>query len=248
MFKLNRKHSNALIVGPGGLGDHIWMSGAVRYIASQYKETYLFCNTVVLSTLQTLYQDTPSIKFIIIFTKLDDEEKKQITGKYSKSNTYTCYYTKDLLNRYFVDMNDLPGVFYDQLEIPRHIRHSHFSLPNLSESTELFENVKSQPYIFVHTTSSDTVTSIITWNISEILTIDPNVNQYSPDHPWYEVAQKFVNQPFLHYVDTIKHAKELHLVNSSFYTLASQIHPLDASVKICYDRYSKEVITRYDFT
>jgi hypothetical protein len=238
---------NALIAGPGGLGDHIWISGAVRYIARQYKETHLFCSTTVLSTLQTLYKDTPSIKFIIVI-KLTDEEKKQITDKYSKSNTYTCYYTKDLLHRYYVDMNDLPGVFYDQLGILRSVRHSYFSLPKLYESTELFENVKSQPYIFVHTMSSSAITPIITWNISEILTIDPNINQYSSDHPWYEVAEKFVNQPFLHYVDTIKHAKELHLVNSSFYVLASQIPPLDASVKVCYDRSSKEVITHYDFS
>jgi hypothetical protein len=129
-----------------------------------------------------------------------------------------------------MNMDDLPGIFYDQLGISRSVRYSHFSLPKLSESTELFETIKSQPYIFVHTISSYTVRSIIAWDINVILTIDPNVNLYSSDHLFYTLAEKFVNQPFLHYVDTIKHATELHLVNSSFYVLASQIAPLDARV------------------
>jgi len=247
MLSLTRKNSNALVVGPGGLGDHIWISGAVRYIASQYKETHLFCSFITLTTLQTLYRDTPSIKFILIAI-MNDDLRNKLAKLYAKSNTYTCVFTKDFLGGYITDMNDLPGVFYDQLDIPRSVRHSHFSLPKLSESTELFEITKSQPYIFVHTISSDTVTSIITWDINEILTIDPNVNQYSVDHPWYELANKFVNKPFLHYVDLIKHASQLHLVNSSFYTLASQISPLDAKVKLCYDRYSGKVISHYDFT
>jgi hypothetical protein len=247
MINLIRKKSNALVIGPCGLGDQIWMSGAVRYIAKYYKETHLFCVSTSLATLQTLYKDTPSIKFIVI-VRVDDELRIKLASLYSKSNTYTCVFTKDLRGKYIFDMNDLPGVFYDQLGIPRSIRHSHFSLPRLSESIELFKMIESQPYIFVHTTSSETVTPIISWDISKMLTIDPNVNQYSSDHEWYGIAEKFVNQPFLFYVDVIKHATELHLVNSSFYTLASQIAPLDAKVKLCYDRYSKQVISKYNFS
>ena len=244
---IRKKNRNALVIGPGGLGDHIWMSGAVRYIAKQYKETHLFTNEITLKTLQTLYNDVPSIKFVVI-RKVDDELRNFIANTYSVYNTYSCALTKDLTRTYIIDTNDLPGAFYDQLEVPRHVRHSHFIFPRLPESIALFEIVKNQPYIFVQTKSSTTTTNIVSWDISQILTIDPNVNLYSSDHPWYQLAQKFVNQPFFHYVDLIKHATELHLVNSSFYTLASQLSPLDARVKVCYDRYNGVIIPDYNFS
>ena len=244
---IRKKNRNALVIGPGGLGDHIWMSGAVRYIAKQYKETHLFTSETTLNTLQTLYNDVPSIKFVVI-RKVDDELRNFITKTYSVYNTYSCAHTKDLTRSYIIDTNDLPGAFYDQLEVPRHVRHSHFVCPRLPESIALFEIVKNQPYIFVQTKSSTTTTNIVSWDISQILTIDPNVNLYSSDHPWYQLAQIFVNQPFFHYVDLMKHATELHLVNSSFYTLASQLSPLDARVKVCYDRYNGVIIPDYNFS
>ena len=244
---IRKKNINALVIGPGGLGDHIWMSGAVRYIAKQYKETHLFTSETTLNTLQTLYRDVPSIKFVII-RKVDIELRKFIANTYSVNNTYSWVHTKDLTGTYITDMNDFPGAFYDQMEIPRHVRHSHFICPRLPESVALFETVKNQPYIFVQTKSSTTTTNIVSWDISQILTIDPNLNLYSSDHPWYQLAQTFVNQPFFHYVDLIKHATELHLVNSSFYTLASQLTPLDARVKLCYERDNCVIIPNYNFS
>ena len=244
MQALLRKKSRAIVIGPGGLGDQIWMSGAVRYIANQYSETHLVCTPSTHSTLVTLYRDTPSIKLHINMTSVD-VLRKFVAAKYR--NVYACAFTKDLYIR-TVDINDLPGVFYDHMEIPRSVRHSHFSMPILPESALMYDLVKSQPYIFVHTMSSTVVTQIVSWDIHSILTIDPNVSHYPSDHPWCELSEKFVNKPFRHYYETIKHASELHLTNSSFYVFASQIAPLDAKVKLSYDRYSGEVMPQYDFS
>jgi hypothetical protein len=248
MLDIIRKDTkNALVIGPGGLGDHIWMSGGVRYIAKKYKETHLFVSKTCLNTVQVLYKDVPSIKLVLVI-RVDDELRSFIKRNYNKSNIYTCVHTKDLLRGFITDINDIPGAFYDQMEIPRNTRHTHFVCPRLPESIALFETVKNQPYIFVQTKSSTTKTNIVSWDISQTLTIDPNVNLYSLDNPWYELSQTFVNQPFFHYVDLIKHASELHLVNSSFYTLASQIPPLDAKVKVCYERYDGGIMPNYNFS
>jgi hypothetical protein len=247
MLNIIRKNSNALIIGPGGLGDHIWISGGVRYIAKQYKETHLVVSEACLNTVKVLYKDEPSIKLILVM-RIDQELTDLIAKTYSRYNIYTCIHSKDLRYHFTINMNDIPGAFYDKLEIPRNTRYSHFVCPMLPESLALFETVKNQPYILVQTKSSTTTTNIVTWDINQILTIDPNVNLYSSDHPWYSLAETFVNQPFFYYVDLIKHASELHLVNSSFYTLASQISPLDAKVKFCYDRYDGNVIPHYDFS
>jgi hypothetical protein len=112
----------------------------------------------------------------------------------------------------------------------------------------LYERVKSQPYIFVHTISSSNITPIISWDINTIFTIDPNVSHYPLGHPWRQLSDMFVDKPFFHYCDLIRHAEELHLTNSSFYALASQISPLDAKVKLCYEREHGTIIQRYDFS
>lgn len=244
MLAFLRRKSKALVVGPGGLGDQIWMSGAVRYIAQQHEETHLLCSYKTLATLQTLYRDVPSVKLFVV-TQEASVLREWVRSRYRI--IYACAFTKDLYVRP-VDMNALPEIFYDQMEIPRSVRHSHFVLPVVPESMMLYELVRSQPYIFVHTMSSTNVTPIVSWDINTILTIDPNVSHYPLDHPWRELSEAFVNKAFFHYCDLIKHAEELHLTNSSFYVLASQISPLDAKVKLCYEREHCTVIQRYTFT
>ena len=231
-------------MGPGGLGDHIWLNGAVRYLANQYSEIHLLVSRFNVDTLKAMYSDLPYVKFVPVIWSIDN---LRTHVKLNYRNVYACAFTKDLYKINF-DMNDIPGVFYDQLGLPRSIRHSHFSLPSFPESMVLYNTVKSQPYIFVHTKSSELITEIVSWNVDSILTIDPNVNQYAPDHRWYGLANSYVNKPFFHYCDMIKHASELHLTNSSFYTLATQIPPLDAKVKHCYDRYSGKVMPHFDFS
>jgi hypothetical protein len=244
----------ALFLGHLGLGDQIWLSGAVRYIAKNYDYLEVICKTRNLSILRMLYSDTPTIKIIdmglgtysysVYPTETQKGELQISLDKYV--HVYECGYYKHTALDF--NENDIPGAFYDDLGIHRSVRYTHFSIPPIPQSKSLYESIKTQPYIFVQTASSEDVTSIISWDINDVLTIDPNINQYSPNHRWYALADTFVNKSFLYYVDTIKHATELHLVNSSFYTLASQISPLDAKVKLCYDRKTGSIISNYDFT
>lgn len=242
----------ALFVGHLGLGDQIWLSGAVRYIARMHEYLHVVCKPQNYATLSLLYSDLPGIQLITVndgYVVSPTETRKGVCfsvqpGKYSQ--IYECGFYKKPTSE--VNMDDLPGEFYDHLNLPRSIRYSHFSLPDIPQSKFLYDLIRSQPYIFVHTKSSSTTTPIISWDINEILTIDPNINQYSQDHGWYSIAQEFINKQFLYYCDTIKHATELHMTNSSFYTLATQLAPLDAKVKQCYDRDSGKVNNIYDFT
>jgi hypothetical protein len=83
MLSITRKNSNALVVGPGGLGDHIWISGGVRYIAKQYKETHVLVSEACLNTVKVLYKDQPSIKLILV-RRIDQELSDSILKRYSK--------------------------------------------------------------------------------------------------------------------------------------------------------------------
>ena len=250
--KQNKQPRIALFLGHLGLGDQIWLSGAVRYLARMYDYLHVVCKLSNRDTLTTLYSDLPAVQLVTVkhgYNIFPTIVSKGYCfpiqpGKYAQ--IYECGFYKKPTS--LVNMEDLPGEFYDDLGLNRSIRTTHFSLPPLPNSRQLYEPLIGMKYIFVQTRSSEDITPIVSWDINRILTIDPNINQYSPDHSWYELAERFVGKPFLDYCDTIKHASELHLVNSSFYTLASQISPLDAKVKLCYDRHSVKVIPHYNFT
>ena len=253
--KLEDDSKNALFLGHLGLGDQIWLVGAVQYLSINYDKFYIPCLPHNLKTLSELYVDNPKIKVFTLPMFYDRYHytvfpTATVRGECMiiPNGFYKTVFRCGLFALPRNDVNDIPNCFYRDLNIDPSIRHTYFYLPKSSRSILLYSFLNDMSYIFVQTKSSDTTTPIITWNINQILTIDPNVNQYSSDHPWHTLAEKFVNQPFFYYVDLIKHASELHLVNSSFYTLASQISPLDAKVKLCYDRYDGTIISNYNFS
>lgn len=244
----------ALFLGHNGLGDHIGLIGAVRYLSLQYDEFHIVCTPNNINTVTQIYSDNPSIKIIVpdIYHKglrytVYPTDTTQGECMDIPPGMYTTIYRSGFFKMPHTIMDDLPSCFYHDLGIDPSIRHSYFHLPNSSGSIWLYSLLKNKKYIFIQTMSSDAITSIISWDINNILTIDPNINQYTPDHKWYNLANKFINQPFMDYIDTIKHASEIHTIDSSFYCLSCYIKT-DATVKVCYYRNNGKVNTNYNFT
>lgn len=241
----------ALVIGHMGIGDHIGLIGAVRYIAMQHDETVVVCKRHYAPNIQTFFADNPTIKLWIV-------EGGYLQG-YSPSNTQrgeaVVYNPEDWTNVYrsgFYTLpnsgfEDLPKNFYIDMGFDPAIRHTHFHVPTTENAKTLYETIRNQPYTFVQQKSSSHFTPLVTWDINERLTIDPNVNVYPADHPWYSLAQTFVNQPFLDYTEVIKHATEIHTIDSSFYCIACYL-TLDATVKRCYVRETGAFISKYDFS
>jgi hypothetical protein len=239
----------ALFMGHMGLGDHIGLVGAVRYASLQFDEIYITCYHKNLETLKSFYSDNPAIQFIPTSVPYVVQPIDTTPGECIDLRRYN--FTSVLRSGFYAfprnEADPLPSCFYRDLHLDPSIRHTYFHVPDNESSHTLHSLVKSQPYIFVQQVSSSNVTPLVTWNKNEILTIDPNMNVYQPDDPWYELAQHFVNKPFSHYYETIKHATEIHTVDSSFYCLASYL-PLDAKVKVCYNRTTGEPISTYTFS
>jgi len=144
------------------------------------------------------------------------------------------------------NFEDLPSCFYRDMKIDPAVRHTHFHVPTTPAADALYAQIKDQPYIFVQQKSSSHTTPLVTWDINDVFTIDPNLNMYPRGHTWHELAQSFVNRDFLDYTLVIQHAKEVHTIDSSFYCLASYL-PLDAEVKRCYTRETGTLIPTYTF-
>lgn len=230
----------ALVVHHLGLGDHVCMIGAVRYIALQHDETTLVCYDRNANNVRSFYTDDPSIKLHVtgitgaIECNVSDYTNVYLSGEHAK----------------IWDNSGFPDCFYDHMNMDRSIRYSYFNIPVSKSASDLYLTVKDLPYIFIQTaflgSGGGALTSFITWDVNTTLTIDPNTNVYPEGHQWHELAQSFVNLPFIDYTEIIKHASEIHVVNSSFYCLAAQLE-LDAFVKKCYPRETGEYDPKWGF-
>lgn len=213
----------ALVLHHLGLGDHVCMIGAVRYIALQHDETVVVCKRNNANNVASFFADDPSIKLEVI-----DSYPPSVD-----SRNYTNVYLSGEHAGIWDNVKDFPVCFYDHMSMDRSIRYTYFHLPETPSARVLVPDI---PYMFVHQTFSEgVIRSMITWDINEIFTVDPNINLYLEGHQWHTLAQSIVNRPFIEYTELIRHAKEVHVVNSSFYCLASHLD-LDASVARCYLR------------
>lgn len=241
----------ALVIGHMGIGDHIGLIGAVRYIAMQHDETVVVCKRYNGGNVQAFFADNPTIKLWLVdgpylLEKYPSNTQQGEVVVYNPDD-WTNVYRSGFYKLPNAGFDDLPKTFYIDMGMDPAIRHTHFHVPVSATAKDLYETIRNEPYIFVQQRSSSHMTDLVKWDINEILTIDPNINLYPSDHIWHDRAQMFVNKHFLEYVETIKHAKEIHTVDSSFYCLSCYL-PLDAVVKRCYARETGAFIPAYDFS
>jgi hypothetical protein len=233
----------ALFLGHQGLGDHVMYIGAVRYLSLSYDEFTVACvHAHNLDNIRSFYADNPKIKVVnmsrdyLLFSDDDNSTNnyKLIDAEMNLSQ-YSKVYSVGIYKKGGFPPGDIPDTWYNQLDLSPDIRRQYFHVPTTSESKSLYDSLNGIPFIFVQQSASNARIDVIKWDINETLTIDPNTNVYPSDHHWYELANTFVNKPFLSYYDTIVNAIEVHTIESSFYCLASNMQ-IKATIKKCYNR------------
>jgi len=239
----------ALFIGHLGLGDMIGLNGAVRYVALHHDETHLVCKESNAAAVAAMYADVPSIRLLMVthggYTVPPSDTTRGEAVAFDPA-LYTTVYRSGFYAYPRAAMDDLPSCFYRDMGMDPSIRHTFFHVPPTAASKTLMSILGDRPYIFTQQKSSGDLVSLVTWDKHALLTIDPNVNVYSPGDAFYEIAEQFINKPFFDYVDTLVNASEVHTVDSSFYCLASYL-PLKASSKTCHNRVTGALIASYDF-
>lgn len=224
---------NAVFIGHLGLGDHLCLSGAVRYLSLDWDAIYVLCKPKNLKNVERLYEDAPNIQCVPVKNDFQFPELDGIKfSKIFKSGLY-CENPREFTN--------LPNGFYKDLGLDPEIQNKYFWVSPPKFSIEI-----SIPYIFVHQETSSKTISLVNWDINERLTIDPNTNLYSQDHVWHRLAGACVGHLVPDYSELLVRAQEVHLMDSCFYCLARYL-PLQASVKICYERESGNPSEIYKF-
>lgn len=216
-----------------GMGDMIVMNGCIRYLSIIYDEIVILCKDIYYENALMMYKDDKNIQIISIHSYNDHIYAYQNFLDHSTKgyDMFSCGIFKNTLrgkyNEISVDKitptnpRSIHKWFYDDLDINISVMKDYFYLDNFKESEDLFRSLIIKDYIFFHSKASNRDISLDLSEFKDQLIINPDKNLYNPGEKFYGIAQIFVNKPIFYYIELMKNAKELHLVDSSFSCLAA---------------------------
>lgn len=222
-----------------GLGDMFWMNGAVRYLSTCYDEIIVVCKEKYRKNVALMYSDDPTIQLFCL-------PGEQLIAPFPQAKWYN---TAENMTMYACGQHipygriyEFPFCFYDDLSIPRDYRTKYFHIPTLPESETLYKTIseKQKDYILIHQQSQFkklTIWEKLFHEQPDTLLLDLNENHYPSGHKFYELANLVLNIPLLHYKTLMEHAKEIHMIESSIYCMASHLDLSKVSKKVCYEAF-----------
>jgi hypothetical protein len=226
----------ALVFGHLGMGDMIWMNGAVRYLATEFDEVVVICKRANAANVTTMYRDDPTI--ILFFIPSDEDlypwwvidnsgvPIRRVTDNYT---FFECgqHAMKPVYN--------LPESFYVDMQIPYEYAKSFFYIERTQASKDLAAFFKNIPYILIHENASSVSTNIFKHVMDRgMIVLDICKNHYPSGHIWHSLAEMVVKRPLLDYMDLLEGARELHLIESSLFCLACHLDLSRVAVRKSY--------------
>jgi len=118
------------------------------------------------------------------------------------------------------------------------IYYDFFEIKRTDMSKKYYDEINKYKIIFIHSKASnhevkyDDVYEKYK-NNNEYIMICANKNMYDKDHPFYEIADKYVNIYIAWYIDIIIHAELLYMIDSCFSCI---VYPLMITNRIPKDK------------
>lgn len=226
----------AFILTHLGLGDNITCMGIVRYFATIYDEIYVVCKKVNEKNVRLFYQDNIKIKlYVIDTTNVDDISthfgfSTKANAKYIYNNEEYDLITTGCHGPVQTSCGIIPFCFYKDVNLDYSIFWDYSYIIDTNESLELYNEILNnniKDYIICHNSCSsgkvfkiEDIESKRNISRDDILIINIGENIYTPGHKYYEIANKFVMKPLLHYKDTLINSSEIYISDSSFFCMA----------------------------
>ena len=243
-YKINR---DCIFVSHLGLGDNITMCGAVRYLSYFYKTIYVIAKNTNIKNVQMIYEDNENIKCIEIDPKTEVDSIRNVLSSYLNMDVFISggchkpYFSNNITNEYLINhkyKNDISFRyqfivdFFNDIFFDFRIYSSFFKISSTEITQNYYNKLNNYKIIFLHTKSSNCEINI---NMSNYITnndyiiICANKNYYDASHNYYSLAEEYVNLPVCHYIDIIKNANIIKVIDSSF---ACIILPLQQDNKL----------------
>lgn len=240
-----------------GLGDMITSIGLVRYLSSSYDSVSVVCKSAHAHNMRMFYSDDPTIQLHI---QNDDSEISPVYG-FPKSDfdALTAGHTVIAVGNHAYGLGKqvheckyLPYNFYADAGVQSSVFWTYFHTASQPESIVLYKSLpQGIPYVFIHSGTStgpvftaEQIERHFAIDRNTTLFLDVATNVYTPDHPFYAIADNILNRPLAYYKDTIIHAAFVIVSDSSFFCFAIQL-PIESPHCYVVSRDSRDYTYMY---
>ena len=225
------KPTKAFVLTHLGLGDNITSIGAVRYLSTCYDKVLVVCKEHNKKNMELFYSDDETIQ---IYPVVNDEYISPRFGfSYEKFKEMTKNMDLYMAGSHCLTKNpepytDLPFNFYRDMGINDKYFREYFHINIPQESKSLFNKLNEVGnYTFIHNYAStgevfkiEKMEKQLGFNKNHTLVVNPCINMYNKNDPFYILAQSLINHPLPFYIDIIINANKVIMVDSSFFCMA----------------------------
>lgn len=234
---------NAYLVSHNGLGDNLYMVGALRFLSAYYETLFFLCKDVYLANVE-LFFDIPNIK-CVPFDSADEYAAIRRIVSQAPGDVIVCgfchkQYLQSRINNpavralawgassYTIDHDELTSQNYSFIEgfyrdagLTLTHFYENFSLPVTQEAVDMSDRARGFYTVFIQLKSSDGKRL----NIEPLLSRldDPGVllacndeNLYPKTAEKHALADTFVFKPVAHYALLVQNCDEIHVIDSCF--------------------------------
>ena len=206
---------NAYLLSHNGLGDNLYMIGAVRFLLQYYENIYFLCKDIYYDNVKLFYKNNNNVVIISINSKKEFSSCKEIINKsvYLKNDVlisggcHKNYLKSKITNkkllqripekkRYTIDYDTLLTSnysfienFYLDINLDLNIFFEYFELPLTIESQSYYNSLsKYDKIIFIHSKASNIRLNFHMLYIKNVM--EPNTIMVCADHNVYELTKK----------------------------------------------------------
>ena len=228
------KPKTAFVLTHLGLGDNITAIGAVRYLSTCYDKVIVVCKEKNKRNMELFYGDDETIELYPVVN--DNHISPRMGFNYNSFKQITKNMDLYLagahcLTKQCQPFTDLPFNFYRDMGINEKYFWNYFYIHRPPQSQALFKKLGSiNKYIFVHNSSSMGVAFGITeiekkckFDKNKTFVVNPCINIYKKDDPFFELAECFLNQALAFYIDLIINANKVIMTDSCFFCLSMNL-------------------------
>jgi hypothetical protein len=233
---------NAYFLSHNGLGDNITNIGAVLYLTQFYDTVFLLCKDKYESNVKLLFANkrVVTVPFDSLSEKMEcrrilaaSTDDRFISGCHKLYARSRITQAIPPLESPSIDLK-YPHItqFYTDIGLTPAVYVNYFDIESTEQSRRLYTDIQQYNIVFLHTQGSnrriDVDVSKYERDPAYIL-ICANKTLYDPSHPLYAIAARYTNVPVAHYIDIIKHANIIHVIDSCFSCI---VYPLSLAGKL----------------
>jgi len=233
--------TSVFFLGHNGLGDNITNIGAINYLLTIYDKVYFICKDIYIKNLEVIYSN-PRI-FLVPFKSENEIDGcfKLLIPRYKQNNMdvlisgycHKGYFRSKIKNNilkcrkknqdYSIDEKYIHiKNFYEDINLDLSIYYNYFNINSSNKSIELYEKIKQYNIIFIHSSASNNIKIDLTNYVSKFINDENSIiisfdyNVYNNEDNKYMLAQEYINILVPYYIDIIKNAKYIYIIDSCF--------------------------------